>query len=194
MMKCPKCGSSYPDDIKFCLVDGTVLVEDLPPTIQMHSDAFMPQAVSSKPPGINPLFAILPTALLALILGGAIVYWLKTEKTPDSQNISPLKQTEAVANRPVNNQKSPLNSPKIEQNSIGTNSIQRYRVIGTPDSFLSLRDKADPKSIEITRIPIGTIIEVDTNKGTEIYKGKTWLFVNYQGKSGWVNSYYLEKQ
>ncbi|HRI02749.1 MAG TPA: SPOR domain-containing protein [Pyrinomonadaceae bacterium] len=88
MKRCPKCNISYPDDtLNFCLEDGNPLVYlfDSPSeeTVLRTSQGFHATA-ASQPKGVNPVFAYSLIGLLALLLGGGLVFLLKSESNTSS--------------------------------------------------------------------------------------------------------------
>lgn len=102
MKRCPKCNQLYADDnLSFCLSDGASLsaTYDTEQTLVLPTASFNTPPVvgspsQSQPPsrqGVSPMFAYLAVGLLALIVGGAIVLWIKSDSDASSvaKNTSP---------------------------------------------------------------------------------------------------------
>lgn len=81
MKRCSQCNSIYQDDLNYCPSDGGQLIPIL--------DSFSEETVIRPSPfaqptsliirkGVNPIFAYLTVGFLALFIGGALVFWLKS--------------------------------------------------------------------------------------------------------------------
>jgi hypothetical protein len=82
MKQCPQCKHIYEDKLKFCLSDGVPLasLSDSPEeTIVIRPSHVLSQIPQSAHNGVNPLFSYLSVGLFALLIGGAIVYWMKAD-------------------------------------------------------------------------------------------------------------------
>lgn len=128
MKQCPQCKHIYADELKFCLSDGGQLasLSDSPEETTINRP---PLFVAQTPPaheGVNPLFAYLSVGLFALLIGGAVVTWIKAdlpaaknENLPNSISEVSGNQNTKVADYPESNRNNvgniPVNSPKIEQ-------------------------------------------------------------------------------
>lgn len=115
MKRCPKCNQVYADDLSFCLTDGASLLatSDSEPTLVLSPPSFTPSAISlpSQPQhpsrqGVSPMFAYLAIGLLALVVGGALVLWLKSDS-----NTSPIAKNE-VTNTSSNKEQDLLSQQK----------------------------------------------------------------------------------
>lgn len=114
MKRCPQCNQTYPDDdLNFCLSDGGQLVfvsdSSFEETV-IRPSPFFQQPLPPVKQGVNPMFAYLAIGLLALVVGGAVVMWIKSDSSASSiaKNEMP-----SVASTPME-QKIPVS---IEQNS-----------------------------------------------------------------------------
>jgi len=88
MKRCPNCNQTYPDDdLNYCFSDGTPLVSisdsSSAPTVIIPSP-FVRQSAQSVRQGVNPMFAYLAIGLLALLVGGAVVMWIKSDSSASS--------------------------------------------------------------------------------------------------------------
>lgn len=91
MKRCPQCQQTFSDENIFCLSDGTPLalffeVRDEATVIRPFP--FVQSPVEPIRKGVNPIFAYLAIGLLALVAGGGIVLWLKSENkfSPSAKN------------------------------------------------------------------------------------------------------------
>ena len=114
MKRCSKCNQVYADDsLNFCLSDGAVLLPpyDPEPTLVLSPQLLNNPSTIRSPSqyqhpsrqGVSPLFAYAAVGLLALLIGGGIVLWLKSDP----------KTTASVTNQ--NTMPSPVNA--TQQNS-----------------------------------------------------------------------------
>lgn len=92
MKRCPTCNQVYADDsMSFCLTDGVSLLAtyDSEPTLVLSPPSFnTPSAIGSPSQtqqpsrqGGIPMFAYLAVGLLALVIGVALVLWLKSDSS-----------------------------------------------------------------------------------------------------------------
>lgn len=141
MKRCPTCDEIYDDDLNFCLTDGTSLsdVNDSDPTVVIPSESFSSSESNSTPKGVSPLFAYLSIALLALLIGGGIVLFLKRDTANLTTSDSPSPKPTLPSNgssTPTAKQESP--SPT----DLKTNSVTETKAtpIATkaPDKTLNL--------------------------------------------------------
>jgi hypothetical protein len=99
MKQCPTCSQIYDNTENFCQNDGSTLsVISTEQKTYSTSDAptmVVPKLVSSEAtvirPGVHPAFAYLTIGLLALLAGGAIMLWLKSDS-----NSSSISKTDAT--------------------------------------------------------------------------------------------------
>lgn len=139
MKRCPKCNQIYTDDsLNFCLADGSSLLAqyDSEPTLVLSQPPLnIPSTISSpsqrpKPlrQGVSPLFAYVTVGLLALLIGGGFVMWLKSDtKTSSSTNTIPTS-----ANSPSQNSGEGKEEPKVNSNQITPKEAQTERPITLP--------------------------------------------------------------
>lgn len=92
MKRCSKCNQVYADDsLNFCLSDGASLLLSYepeptlvlsPPFLKTPSTIRSPsESLHPSRHGVSPLFAYAAIGLLALLIGGGIVLWLKSDPT-----------------------------------------------------------------------------------------------------------------
>lgn len=107
MKRCAQCGRTYADEsLAFCLDDGSLLsapydpnatVRMSPPTNPTATEVLPSRPVSEPAkPGGKPLVLYLSIALVALIVGGLIVAWMKSggaEPSAKSSEAPPTTQT-----------------------------------------------------------------------------------------------------
>jgi hypothetical protein len=89
MKQCPQCLQTFSDDYLFCLSDGTSLVSffDSPDeTTVIRPSPFIQQQIPYIKQGVSPMFAYLLIGLIALIIGGAIVFWLRLDSNNYAKN------------------------------------------------------------------------------------------------------------
>jgi len=131
MKRCSQCGTTYPDtnaDLQFCLLDGTSLVFIPDSPVEEAITRPLPdvrQTLQSERQGSSSsLFVYLTIGLLALMVGGAIVYWIKAVDKPED-NKTTANSTKAEINsenKELNGQKAgsqnePAESEKEKQKS-----------------------------------------------------------------------------
>ncbi len=115
MKRCPQCNQTYPDDdLNFCLDDGGQLVfvsnSSFEETVIRPSPFFQQPSPPVKQ-GVSPMFAYLAIGLLALVAGGAVVMWMKSDSSASSKNetpttvSTPAEQKVSVSNEPQGNLK-----------------------------------------------------------------------------------------
>jgi len=205
MKRCPNCNQSFSDENLFCLSDGTPLVSNAPevPTI-INRSPFIQQPVQPVQQDVNPLVAYLAIALLALVAGGALVAYLKSDSSVPV-NVSVQPKTEMpVASASPTAEKQPEVKPtprtvvsqptNVEPNTYNSPSSQTYRVVGVAyNDVLFIRPKPNQFKEYVGKIPPNaTGVQV---YGNAVRVGKNvWLNVTYEGYSGWVNSKFLTKQ
>lgn len=83
MKRCPQCGQTYSDDtLNFCLSDGGALVfmadSSFEETVVIPSPFFQQTSTPIRR-GVKPVFAYLSFGLLALLVGGGLVMWIKSD-------------------------------------------------------------------------------------------------------------------
>lgn len=89
MKHCPTCLQAYADDtLNFCLSDGTALIQTREQaeveTVVIPSKSSAVSSPQVVRHGVSPVFAYIAIGLLALVLGGGIVLWLKYESPSNS--------------------------------------------------------------------------------------------------------------
>lgn len=90
MKQCPQCRQVYLDDtLNFCLSDGASLLSNSSEeeTVMLPSKVVKTSSESARQ-GVNPVFAYLTIGLLALIAGGAIVLWTKSDSNNPINSLS----------------------------------------------------------------------------------------------------------
>lgn len=119
MKRCTKCNQVYADDnLNFCLTDGASLLAtyDSEPTLVLSQPSFntpppiglpvQPQRPSRQ--GVSPIFAYLAVGLLALVVGGALVLWLKSDSSTlpiaknEAANTSSNKEQDLLSQQKAN--------------------------------------------------------------------------------------------
>lgn len=120
MKRCPNCNQTFSDENLYCLSDGTPLVSDAAevPTV-IRPSPFFQQPVQPVRQGVNPLFAYLAIALFALVVGGAVVAYLKSDSSvPANVSAQPKNEPPTTASNNVaqNNvaSKEPANNRNVE--------------------------------------------------------------------------------
>lgn len=90
MKLCSHCNRTYPDDnLKFCLSDGTPLVSVFEAPEEATVIKPQPYVQQPAPPisqGVIPLFAYLAAGVLALLVGGAVVMWIRSNSGVSSND------------------------------------------------------------------------------------------------------------
>lgn len=123
MKKCLKCNQIYLDDtLNYCLVDGERLFisNDSQPTIVLDPNLKSQFNSKTSNQGVNPIFAYTTIGLLALLIGGGLVAWLKSDtlysaKTePTATNNFSTNNSSISPNIP---QKTDVESPKNSANN-----------------------------------------------------------------------------
>ena len=118
MKECPLCKQVYEDqELNFCLSDGMPLIITF--DVHSHPTFVQPVAVPGKArKRVSPFFAYLSVGLLALIVGGAILIWMRPEFDGSiSQNANRLTNESKEFHAADKNQNNP-NKPRIESNAI----------------------------------------------------------------------------
>ena len=108
MKRCPQCQQTFLDEYSYCLSDRTPLVPlaDAPEEATVVTASPLGASPRPKGAGVNPLFAYLSIALLALVAGGAGVYWM-TSGSGDS----PSSSNDIAATKPPVSEPNPVQSP-----------------------------------------------------------------------------------
>jgi hypothetical protein len=142
MKRCPKCNQVYADDnLNFCLTDGASLLatSDSEPTLVMSPPSFnTPSAIGSPShpqqpsrQGVSPLFAYAAVGLLALLIGGGIVIWLKSDTT-SSSSVANQNTMPSTVNSTSQNSGEVKEEPKVNRNQITPKETQTERPITLP--------------------------------------------------------------
>lgn len=118
--------------LSFCLDDGSLLVgasglSDEPTVIR--KTPFSQPAGTTIRQGVNPLFTYLAIALLALIIGGAIVAWFKSESN------GPITNNNIASTNRSNETSKPLAIPPSNQKSVPTNKPETQPTSGDNDDI-----------------------------------------------------------
>ena len=96
MKLCSQCNRTYSDDnIKFCLSDGTPLVSVFDASEQatvIRPLSYVQQPSPQTHQGANALFAYLAIGALALLIGGAVFIWMRSDS-----GVSPNDKNEAAS-------------------------------------------------------------------------------------------------
>ena len=109
MKRCPQCQQTFLDENLYCLSDGTPLVPvfDAPEeTTVIRPSPFLQQPPQPARQGVSPIFAYLSIALLALIVGGAVILWVKSDSnvSPNAKNEIAFTNTNTTEPSPNKNQ------------------------------------------------------------------------------------------
>ncbi len=85
MKRCPQCQQTFSDENSYCLFDGTPLIFDAPEELTViRPSPFVQQPLQPTRQGVSPMFAYLAIGLLALVVGGAVIFWIKSESNVSS--------------------------------------------------------------------------------------------------------------
>lgn len=82
MKHCSQCQQTFSDENFYCLSDGTPLIfnfDKSEETTVIRPSPFIQHPSQATRQGINPIFTYLTITVLALIVGGAIVFWIKSD-------------------------------------------------------------------------------------------------------------------
>jgi hypothetical protein len=169
MKRCSQCHQTYPDDnLNFCLSDGTSLVfvsdSSFEETV-ISPSPFVQQTSQPTRQGVSPLFAYSLIGLLALIVGGGIVFLLRLSDGVSS--VSPAKIDNSTPSSSSN--PAPPNElvkqPVLNQNTaIVRNSQVQTAVVAQPTSDYATKNvrvgTADGKRlrvvVDLTRTSLNT--------------------------------------
>ena len=159
MRRCSHCQQVYDDSLNFCLSDGTSLTSDSDPALEtiIISSPVVSHGRQIAKPGVNPMFAYLSIGLVALLIGGGLVLWLKSDKTASLR----ANNTPVTTVSPSNEQPKPaLNSQSTRQarnravwSEIGKGSRQRAgqrmcrKILPYPRHRACLDPRAGPGSL-----------------------------------------------
>ena len=118
MRHCPHCQQVYDDSLNFCLSDGTPLASGSnpdPETVIISSPVVSHGRQFAKP-GVNPIFAYLSIGLIALLVGGGLVLWLRTDRTASlNANNTPVTTVSPLNEQPKPALSSQSNTRRQEQ-------------------------------------------------------------------------------
>ena len=132
MKRCPQCQQTFLDENLYCLSDGTPLVPifDAPEEATVIRPLpFIQQSPQTARQGVSPMFAYLSIALLALVVGGAAIFWVKS-----NSNVSPNTKNEVV----FANSNTTESSPNKDQNLL---SQQKANLQNEQESFEKEKQK-----------------------------------------------------
>lgn len=115
MKRCLQCNRTYPDDsLKFCLSDGTKLApvfDALEDETVVRAMPFVQHPAQPARQGVSPMFAYLAVGVLALLIGGAVVMWIRFDSNDATSNKSEVPITTSDSFEP---------KPNYEQENINT--------------------------------------------------------------------------
>jgi hypothetical protein len=172
MKQCTKCRQSYADDsLFFCLSDGTPLVSPadspLEETVIRSTPFVFAQPAKQR---VSPLLAYSLIAILALIAGGGLVFWLKPGKETSSVSIPKPEISPSAPKPPIEE------NLDIEGKWVGTFS-------GKPATFVFNRTENKNKFLgTLTRPPFEIAIAADVGLDARqvifdeksVIRGKGW--------------------
>ncbi len=207
MKRCSQCHQTYlDDDLNFCLSDGTPLVSVSDSSSEktlIRPSPFIQQTAQPAKQGVSPIFAYSLFALLALMVGGGIVFLLRPGNEVSS--VSPTK----IENSPSlpNPNQTPVNEtakqPAVDQNTaIVRNSQVQLPVVTQPASDYATKNvragTADGKRlrvvVDLTRTSLNTgsppRFETLASGGAS---GETRVFVHTQNDN-FLNVKYESRQ
>ncbi len=207
MKRCSQCNTTYPDtnaDLQFCLLDGTPLIFISNSPIEepaLRPSPFVQQTLQSVQPGISPAIVYSLITLLALIVGGGIVFLLKPMN--EASSVPPSKvdyststsDSNQLANETVKN-------PTANQNTINIrNSENQTPLITQPTSDYSTKNvragTADGKRlrvvVDLARTDLNTGNPVGFETLASVSNGETRVFVKAQ-TDNFLNVKYESKQ
>ena len=148
MKRCPKCNETYDNNLNFCLTDGTSLsdINNSDPTLVLSplsynsslSD-FSAQSQYSSRKGVSPVFAYLSVGLLALIVGGGVVIFLRqdtknsatADSSPKPSVVSNVSSTSKIESTPEAEVKT---KPTLETKASPTATKTPDKIINFPAS------------------------------------------------------------
>ena len=112
MKRCSHCYQMFSDEVSFCLSDGTPLIQVFDQPEEATVIKSSPHVRQPAPPvrqGVSPVFAYLAIALLALIVGGAFVLWLKSDSksAPSPKNDVATASVNSTESEPSKQQSEP---------------------------------------------------------------------------------------
>ncbi len=162
MKQCPQCKSTYTnDELNFCLSDGILLIplsDSLDETTIIKSSSVVGQTSQPIRQGVNPLFAYLTVGLFALLIGGGIVAWMKSDSNTlsatrndnltNSVGETNGKQSNNVTQYPDSNRKivndNFVNTVQTEQNPMPLDTTDyRIEVKASLDDWLLTNNNKD---------------------------------------------------
>lgn len=206
MKQCSKCYQTYPDDnLNFCLSDGTPLMfisDSSSEETVIRPSPFVRQTLPPAQQSNNPLFAYSIIALLALIVGGGIVFLLRPNN--EISSVSPAK-LETATPLPSPNQ-SPASepvkqTPMTQNTSVVRNSQVQTAVIAQPTSDYATKNvragTADGKRlrivVDLTRTSLNTGSAPRFETLASGGNGEARVFVHAQNDN-YLNVRYESKQ
>lgn len=148
MKKCPQCKHIYTDKLKFCLSDGVPLISlsDSPEETRIvRPGLVIAQNPQSEHLGVNPLFAYFSVGLFTLLIGGAIVYWMKGD----------LNVLSSTRNENLTNSTSQVYSeqntkitvvPETNKNNVGNTTVSLPKIEQTPTFFDTSASREEVKA------------------------------------------------
>lgn len=182
MMTCPQCGAGYADDMVFCIEDGAALrpatVDQ--PTLVITSASPINTGVSATQPrnGVSPVFAYITVALLALIVGGGLVWFLldgrKDEEDKASNLQTPTNNSTPEATRTSNPGVRQMPTQGMDEQAVNT-LLDTWQNAQNSRNFAVYRDCYDQSFEGIKRTASG--------KATS-YNYERWLADRHKMMSG----------
>lgn len=223
MKRCPSCKTDYTDDtLRFCLADGTSLVETIDEQPTVVRPAKNPVEATNAAGRSTSKWIVLAivgvllgiAAVVAIGLAGAAVYYGSggdgsSNKDLPSSKYTPTpvvtatpsvdREKERLRDEIANIQKQ-LDDQKKNANSTKDDEKRDFRATATVnspnDGFLALRSEPDADRGErLARIPHGAEVEiVNCEKSTTTIGVRTgrWCQVEYDGVNGWVFDAWLK--
>lgn len=135
MKKCLKCNQTYLDDtLNYCLVDGEKLFEpnDSQPTVVLDSNLKSQFNSKTSNQGVNPIFAYTTVGLLALLIGGGLVAWLKSDTLFSAKTEPTATNSSSIS--PNISQKTDIESPKnFPNNQAPSTNNQTPIIVKVPE-------------------------------------------------------------
>lgn len=167
MKRCSQCYQVYPDDnLNFCLSDGTALMAVSDSSFEetlIRPSPFVQQTLHPTQQGVSPLFAYSLIGLLALIVGGAIVFMLRPSNEVSS--VSPAKLDNSMPLSSSSPANEIVKQPATNQNvAVVRNPQVQTAVVAQPTSDYATKNvragTADGKRlrvvVDLTRTSLNT--------------------------------------
>lgn len=164
MKKCPQCKAVYPDDLAFCLQDGSaLLIAEEEKTVIWQSSSLYGQPVKQ---GVSPIFAYLTIGLLALLIGGGVVAWLLWRNDPPNEqtkNINAVRTAEPPKPTPTPVQNTPVPVPSLTTEAV-QNLMNSWEKSQDTRNFALYKSCYDPSFKGIKRTVSGSASNYSYNQ------------------------------